>query len=220
MKNINGWSEAKVYQYLGQPRTASLQLMSGALPGPYAPRKVVDDIEYANLDEKWLTGNVRIIDFGEAFFLNNPRAEFLGTPASYFAPEMLFGRSASAASDVWALGCLIYEIQALRPLVYAFFGTMNEALAEIVQTLGPLPTAWRHSYYDKTHKMEIKPGQSDPWFNPSKIRHPLESLLCEVKPQLTAKEIASLLELLKGALEYEPSHRSSAKQIATHAWFA
>ena len=109
MKDFDRWSELEVYQYLGQPRTAMVRLLSGAVPGQHAPAKVVEAIQYSNIDEKFLTGNVRIIDFGEAFFINNPPASFLGTPAAYFAPEMLFGWSALASSDVWALGCLIFS---------------------------------------------------------------------------------------------------------------
>jgi hypothetical protein len=40
--------------------------------------------ECPDVNEKLLTGNVRIIDFGDAFFVNNPRAGFLGTAAAYY----------------------------------------------------------------------------------------------------------------------------------------
>ncbi len=219
MKDFNEWSELEVYEHLGQPHTEKIRSLTGAGPGPHAPAKIVEAIQYANLDENLLTGNVRIIDFGEAFFLNDPRREFLGTPAAYLAPEMLFGRSASAASDVWALGCLTFEVLALRPFICVFFGSFEEALSEVVQTLGPLPKAWQHSYHNKTLESKLEPGQKDPWFDSSDLRHPLESLIGKVKPQLTDKEITSLLGLLKGALQYEPTERLSAKQIATHSWF-
>lgn len=181
----------------------------------------MEAIQYSNIDEKWLTGNVRIIDFGEAFFIKAPPAGFLGTPAAYFAPEMLFGMSASAASDVWALGCVIFELLASRPLIYVFFQRLDEALAEVVHTLGPLPRVWQHSYNDGSlEKRDPKPGQNDPWFDSLELRHPLESLVRQIEPRLTAEEVAVFLNLLKGALEYEPSQRISAKQIATHTWLS
>jgi serine/threonine protein kinase len=180
---------------------------------------VIESVQYSNIDEKWLTGNVRITDFGEAFFTKNPPDELLGTPVAYFAPEMLFGRPASTASDVWALGCLIFELQASRPLICTLFGRLDEALAEIVQTLGPLPKAWQHSYYDETRTTKFQPGQKDPWFDLFGLRHPLDALVSDITPKPTADEIANFLDLLKGTLEYEPSRRLSAKQAAGHPWF-
>lgn len=219
MENFNDWSEQELYQNLGEPRTAPLLLQSGVVPGPHAPAKIVEAMQYPNLDEKWLTGNARIIDFGEAFFESEPPSGFLGTPASYFAPEMLFGRTASTASDVWALGCLIFELHALRPLIVVFLGRLDEALAETVQTLGPLPETWARSYFDKALAEKFKAGQNLTWFEAVDLRHPLQSLVGNIKPSLTKTEVAVLLDLLWGALKYEPSQRVSARQVATHAWF-
>jgi serine/threonine-protein kinase SRPK3 len=218
IKNFDGWTEHEVYQYLGEPRRATLRLLSGAPAGPQGPVKVVEAVQYSDIGEKQLTGNVRIIDFGESFFLSKPPPGFLGTPAGYFAPEMLFGWSASAASDVWALGCLIFEVHASRPLICVFFGRLDEALSEVVHTIGPVPRAWQHSYYDKSVQKDFK--QNHPWFDASDLRHPLQSLLSQIKPHLTAKDIANLLGLLKACLEYEPKYRLSADRVAKHPWFA
>jgi serine/threonine protein kinase len=46
----------------------------------------------------------------------------VGTP-QYMAPEMHAGREYSHAADVWALGCLLYELAALQPL----FAELDEA---------------------------------------------------------------------------------------------
>jgi serine/threonine protein kinase len=199
---------------------ATVQLLSGAIPGAYAPKNIIESIQYSNIEEEWLTGRVRITDFGESFFINNPPIGLLRTPVPYFAPEMFFGRTASAASDIWALGCLIFELQASRPMICAFFGTHDEALAEIAQALGPLPKVWRNSYFDKHRKIWFKTGEKDPWFDLSNSRHSLELMISNIKPRLTAKEATDFLALLKAILKYEPSDRLSAKQIAMHPWFA
>jgi serine/threonine protein kinase len=66
---------------------------------------------------------------------------------------------------------------------------------------------------------KFQPGQKDPWFDPVDLRHPFETLVSNIRPELTAKEITNLLDLLRGALEYEPSRRLSARQVAKHPWF-
>lgn len=67
-------------------------------------------------------GHVKILDFGLAKRAPNPDFDF-DTPteslmtgdgigygtASYMAPEQLCGRPASAASDLFAIGCMLYE---------------------------------------------------------------------------------------------------------------
>lgn len=58
-----------------------------------APRELVESIQYEDIDEGFLTGSIRITDFGHVV-LSKHSADFfpsLGTPAAYFAPEMLFG---------------------------------------------------------------------------------------------------------------------------------
>lgn len=82
------------------------------------------------LDEQM---HVKITDFGTAKLLRDPRdprppeeqpghsgedderaASFVGT-AEYVSPELLTEKSASTASDIWAFGCIVYQLLAGRP---------------------------------------------------------------------------------------------------------
>ncbi|EGP90945.1 uncharacterized protein MYCGRDRAFT_65163 [Zymoseptoria tritici IPO323] len=81
------------------------------------------------LDDK---GHVKITDFGTAKILADPRRDgitsgdatdasgsdragsFVGT-AEYVSPELLREKSACKASDLWAFGCMIYQLLAGRP---------------------------------------------------------------------------------------------------------
>lgn len=75
--------------------------------------------------------HVKITDFGTAKLLPDPRdpkpppdedeppeeeraASFVGT-AEYVSPELLTDKSAGKASDIWAYGCIIYQLLAGRP---------------------------------------------------------------------------------------------------------
>lgn len=219
LENITSWSQAQVYQHLGTPITVPLLMQDGFTPTNSAPLQVVQSIQYSNVDLSLLTSNIRIIDFGESFSTNNPPAQMLGAPATFFAPEMLFGYSASTASDIWSLGCLIYELQASKALIYSYSGRHEEALDAVVQTFGPLPEHWRPSYFERSRKEHFQNGEKDPWFEEASILHPLQDLVDNITPRLSAQKAASFCDVLKGTLAYEPKDRLSAAEIANHPWF-
>ncbi|MFD9302796.1 protein kinase [Streptomyces sp. NPDC060048] len=65
-------------------------------------------------------GTVKIADFGIAKFVDDPSAaltstgQILGT-GLYLAPERALGRPAGPASDVYSLGCVLYQLLAGHP---------------------------------------------------------------------------------------------------------
>lgn len=66
--------------------------------------------------------HIQITDFGTAKIIGaddkkegQPRAKsFVGT-AQYVSPELLTEKSATKSSDLWALGCIVYQLQAGLP---------------------------------------------------------------------------------------------------------
>uniref|UniRef100_A0A8C6WWH0 NIMA related kinase 3 n=1 Tax=Neogobius melanostomus TaxID=47308 RepID=A0A8C6WWH0_9GOBI len=61
-------------------------------------------------------GTIKLGDFGSACVLNSPKAfaqTYVGTPY-YVAPEIWDNQPYNNKSDVWSLGCVLYELCTLR----------------------------------------------------------------------------------------------------------
>ncbi|KAJ1340464.1 hypothetical protein BSLG_004911 [Batrachochytrium salamandrivorans] len=88
--------------------------------------------------------NVKLGDFGLSRVIENPEVEFastyVGTPF-YMSPELVDESRYNAKSDIWALGCLIYELCALEP---PFQASTQIALATKIKSgkLSPLSTMY------------------------------------------------------------------------------
>jgi hypothetical protein len=85
--------------------------VASALAAAHADGLVHRDIKPANV--MVTQDGAKVVDFGIAAAVGpgDPRDEVLGTPA-YLAPERLTGDAVEAASDVYALGVLLYRLLA------------------------------------------------------------------------------------------------------------
>ena len=100
----------------------------------------------------WLTdaGVAKIGDFGLALSLDRSRMTMQGTmvgTAAYMPPEQAMGGETTAASDLYALGCVLYEMVTGRP---PFAG--DDAVAVISQHVNTPPVA------PSWHTSECPPG--------------------------------------------------------------
>lgn len=137
--DIDAWSEQEIFHKLGQPNKDKVLTTTGQDIDPSAPAHLIEPVMISSIDPQWLRDELLVVDFGQSFFYENPPADGVGTPLSYRAPEATFDQQASFWSDIWALGCIIFEIRSGTPLFESFFEGPTEVMRQMVQTLGKLP---------------------------------------------------------------------------------
>ncbi|KAK9247894.1 CMGC/SRPK protein kinase [Lipomyces tetrasporus] len=159
LAHVDTWSDQDVYELLGSPVTDRVRLFSGELNNmTSAPEYLVAPANLSNLESKWLAEKILLVDFGQSFMLQQPPHNDVGITMSYCAPEVYFDGKRTVWSDIWALGCMIFEIRAGCQLFESFLGGPHEVILQIVETLGKLPEPWwnswekRHVYFDEDGK--------------------------------------------------------------------
>lgn len=160
LANIDEWSIEEIHDRLGEPQTHVLHRGVGQIGEYSGPKYTVNAISMKLVDPQWLSDQIMIIDFGIAFMEEQSSVD-IGTPKNYCAPEFNFKSPRSIGSDIWALGCTIFEIRT-GSCLYRYRGipTRDQMLIATVKILGKLPDAWWDLWEDGRtwYDLEIQSG--------------------------------------------------------------
>lgn len=122
--------------------TDPIETCSGKPAGPSAPAYIVKPLDFCVASTNLLTGRLCVIDFDQCFEKDKPPVR-IGTPAIYMAPEVAIGQPPSEASDIWALGCVIFRMRSADD-IFLDYDTCcpSQVLQQIERTIGDLPDGW------------------------------------------------------------------------------
>jgi NIMA (never in mitosis gene a)-related kinase len=94
-------------------------------------------------------GHVKLGDFGLARNLTSQFANtMVGTPF-YMSPELISGRGYDEKSDIWALGCVLYEMATLRPPFNSILRSEDELKRNITTSIPKrIPTMYSDALWN------------------------------------------------------------------------
>ena len=149
VSGLQGRSEEEVIGALGEPVQNRVVQQSGETHDETtAPQYLVYPVRWCDVDRRHISPEPCIIDFGESFKASDP-PEDLGIPGPYRSPEVILEKAAGVGSDLWALGCTLFEIRTGRKIFNLFDDDDDEYLHAMVQVLGPLPEPWWSTTWQK-----------------------------------------------------------------------
>ncbi|MEW2084804.1 protein kinase [Streptomyces sp. NPDC005283] len=201
MELVDGWSLAQDLSAHGllDPQEAARigAQMAAGLSVAHLQGVIHRDIKPGNI---MLTSDriVKITDFGIARFTDDAShtltatGKILGT-GPYLAPERAAGQPAVAASDVYALGCVLYELLTGRP---PFLGENTPAVVQQHVNAAPVP-----------------PDQLRPEIPRSLADHLLLLLAKDPAQRPTAEQAAGWLAAVEGQSDQAPPTRTAPQAV-------
>lgn len=174
-------------------------------------------------------GEAKLIlsDFGVAFRPGDKSRLESYTPLVLRPPEAFFEPATplTFASDIWSLGCVIFELLAHRSLIDGFLAPQDEITAQQVELQGLMPPEWwgkwekRPKWYDEGGK--ALSNASDIWSWERRfeqwVQNPRQSRDMET---ISEDERDALFKLLRWMLAWRLSERPDVKRVLETDWMA
>ncbi|KAI1389905.1 kinase-like protein [Hypoxylon trugodes] len=181
LQDLRRYNKDDMYSFFGQPKTEPVRTVSGEPTGPETRRYIVKPIDFLASKVNFILPSVSLIDFDLSFLLSKPHNEAPGCPTMYVAPEVALGRPAGFASDVWALGCTIYELcHAVETFPLGRIHTFKGLFKEITKMIGYPPQSWGPILFNDFGYPTKDPDEGEP--------------LDEVDDMMSIRELVEMLQ--------------------------
>ncbi|KAM7216097.1 Serine/threonine-protein kinase [Rhypophila decipiens] len=225
--SLNELSVSALYEKFGAPDPQPVILLdSSHTPDKGVPSHVIPPVWLGISSNKLPPQEARLLlsDFGVAFCPSKESRLQSYTPLVIRPPEALFEPTTplSFPSEIWSLGCVIFELLAHRSLIDGILAPPDEITAQQVELQGRMPDEWWDNWElrDKWFYEDGRPKNAEmnwdwdkrfkEWLQEPRARRNLGTL--------DEEEKLALLELLKWMLRWRPGERPTAEQVLETAW--
>ncbi|KAF8474634.1 kinase-like domain-containing protein [Kalaharituber pfeilii] len=215
----------RIEDMLGEPMTGLVTRIDGAPCGPNTPEYLVMATGYKKLNPFPDFNEIQLIDFGGAFFINEP-PQSLDNPLPLKSPEQIFQHSLTQAVDIWSLGNTIFELAMGRPLFMVMFDIEFPQL--FAKVLGDVPEGWVHEAIEKgvftDHQIHQYDECLEGWRT---LEDEMEYVYQKFSGEydggsgewFSSKDISDLAKCLRRMLVVDPAKRATSQELIGEEWF-
>lgn len=171
--------------------------------------------EGSQVDYDWDNLGIKIIDLGNSEYENEIESDNEVYTRSYRPPENIIKKEYSCKSDIWFVGCLLYELLTEEILFDIDVDSIEktkrdkEHLKQMHQYLGLLPRSMIQNHKLSEEVIDFNRFQLEDISIREKINESFE---------IEENELDLIEDLMYKILEYEPDKRYSARDILNHRW--
>jgi serine/threonine-protein kinase SRPK3 len=189
-----------------------------------------DDDEYDDDDNNnYYNGNineinVKLADFGTCQILNNePLQKYKVIQTRYYrAPEVILRKQYNEKSDIWSIGCLVYELLTGETLFQAdetdIYDSDRIHLYEFTATLGKIPDELFNG--SKIKDSFVRTDNTLKGFFDVKINLLQNKLISKLGNTIEQSNILKIYDFMTSTLKYDIMKRSNIKECLSHSIFA
>ncbi|KAH7175881.1 kinase domain-containing protein [Dactylonectria macrodidyma] len=165
-----------------------------------------------------------LADFGTAFCPAQDSTFESYTPLPIRPPEARFEPTEplSYPSDIWSLGCMIWAILGVRPFLDNWLFGPDDATADQVDALGPMPDEWWETWEGRSKRFigNGKPKEGrEVWTFDQRFEDAIQAPRRRRGTDgIGEEERDALFEMMKGMLVFRPGDRLSASQVLRTEW--
>ncbi|KAJ5933106.1 hypothetical protein N7516_007595 [Penicillium verrucosum] len=224
--DLSQLSVEELYKKYGEPEFEAIRRFDGQPLPSNIPSRALLPIWLGEASDKLklLEAKILLGDFGEAFSPTKQQRFESHTPLVSRPPEVRFEphKPMSFPSDIWSLGCSLYNIIGQNSLFDDMFATEDSITCEQVDALGMLPPEWWHKWEGRHSRFteDGKPINRVPYRSwedrfEQDMQEPRQRKgMLRIEPP----ERDAIFKMLKSMLKFRPENRSSAKQILECEW--
>ncbi|KAK7428377.1 hypothetical protein QQZ08_005134 [Neonectria magnoliae] len=170
--SLNNLSVQQLYAQYGKPQREPVVRFGAqaASTDPGVPSYAVSSVLLGVPSDEITLGEAKLIlsDFRVAFRPGDKSRFESYTPLVLRPPEAFFEPATplTFSSDIWSLGCVIFELLAHRSLIDGFLAPQDEITAQQVELQGHMPYEWwrrRPKWYDDGGKPLSEASDIWPW---------------------------------------------------------